>query len=131
MGWIVGLGNYISIWRGCGLPNWAGSKIRNTTVNNSISMVVDLIDQDLKCWKEEVIDRIFTSEEVVAIKCIPLSRLVEEDTRVWKGDNSGEYSVRSGYRSLLDRQITDNNLQQHNNFYKKLWSLDIPFKIRD
>lgn len=93
-------------------------------------MVVDLINQYLNCWKEDVIDRIFTSEEAMTIKCIPLSRSVKEDMLVWKGDNSGEYYVCSGYRSLLDQQITNNNLQQQNNFYKNLWSLDIPSKIK-
>ncbi|MBA0788130.1 hypothetical protein Gotri_027907 [Gossypium trilobum] len=59
-------------------------------------MVADLIDHNSKSWKEEVITTVFTLEEAEAIKCIPLSRLVDKDMIVWKGDRFSDYFIRSG-----------------------------------
>lgn len=62
---------------------------------------------------------------------IPLSRTVEDDTVVWMGDNTGEYSVRGGYRSLINNYNTDENLLQHTEIYKKkLWLLNTPTKSK-
>lgn len=104
----------ISIWRDNWLPIRAGGKIRNSLINNLVSLVADLIDQNVKCWKEDVVNSIFTLEEAEAIKCIPLSRTVEKDMLVWKEDNSCKYSIRSGYKSVIDRYSTDGNLQEQN-----------------
>ncbi|KAL1127275.1 hypothetical protein V6Z11_A13G167900 [Gossypium hirsutum] len=46
-GWRVGLGINISIWRDSWLSIWVGG-IRNTVVNNIVSMVVNLIDHNSK-----------------------------------------------------------------------------------
>ncbi|MBA0816580.1 hypothetical protein Gohar_001227 [Gossypium harknessii] len=103
--WSTHLGtNPTYVWRGIFATRkvledgvgWRVRGIRNTVVNNIVSMVANLIDHNSKSWKEEVITTVFTLEEVEAIKCIPLSRSVDEDMIVWRGDRFGDYFIRSG-----------------------------------
>lgn len=75
-------------------------------------------------------DRIFTLKEAQAIKCIPLSRAVKEDVLVRRGDDSGEYSVRNGYKTLFNQKITEEIHQNYSLVYRKLWLLNIPSKIK-
>ncbi|KAB1997650.1 hypothetical protein ES319_D12G038100v1 [Gossypium barbadense] len=130
MGWKVGSGTKINVWRDNWLPRRAGGRIHKTTANNSISMVSELIDQAQQRWKEDVITSIFDAEEAAAILCIPLPRSVEEDKVVWMGDCTGEYSVRGGYRVLINSGNTNENSLHNTEVYRKLWLLDIPAKSK-
>ncbi|KHG03044.1 hypothetical protein F383_26668 [Gossypium arboreum] len=47
---------------------------------------------------------------------------------IWRGESTGEYSVRSGYKYLHEGQ---NQLQiNYKQFYKRLWNLELPSKIK-
>ncbi|MBA0752194.1 hypothetical protein Gogos_001054 [Gossypium gossypioides] len=128
-GWRVGSGSQISILQARWLPRWAGG-IQATTANNGIEKVSDLIDQSAKTWKVELIKCFFTPMEAHAICCIPLSIYTIEDKMVWCADNSGMYMVRSGYRCLVQSNINDTINTDHTIFYKQIWELDLPPKIR-
>lgn len=69
-------------------------------------MVAELIDQNARSWKMEVITSVFNAEEVVSIHCIPLSRSIEDDMVAWMGDYIGEYSVHCGYKALTNYSNT-------------------------
>ncbi|MFQ6667002.1 hypothetical protein Gotur_033172 [Gossypium turneri] len=77
-----------------------------------------------------MITSIFSAEDARAIKCVPLSKVVREDCLVWRGEKTGQYSVRSGYKELMSRhenlEISD-NIQS---MYKRLWSLSLPSKMK-
>ncbi|MBA0752548.1 hypothetical protein Gogos_001374, partial [Gossypium gossypioides] len=63
---------------------------------------------------------------------IPLSKSSQEDIQVWRWEVTGVFTVRSAYK-LLQESTTDLNdyLQTHtNNFFRKLWNLDLPSKIK-
>ncbi|KAG4115248.1 hypothetical protein ERO13_D12G092250v2, partial [Gossypium hirsutum] len=91
--------------------------------------VADLIDQHTNQWKEELIRGTFHPKDDERILCIPLPMEQEADKVILCDEASGSYSVRSGYKKLL--QI-DNpmNLQANSNYYKpmyrKLWAVDLP-----
>lgn len=63
------------------------------------------------------------------ILCIPLSLYEHEDFVIWRGEPTGEYSVQSRHKLLLynDQNDLQTNYKQ---FYKKLWNLDLPSKIK-
>ena len=42
-----------------------------------------LIDKETRQWNHEAIDGIFTQEEADLIKCLPLARVVSEDSLFW------------------------------------------------
>lgn len=71
----------------------------------------------------------FSAEIAQQILLIPLARSLHEDFLCWRGEASGEYTVRSGYKILL--QSNGNyNQSENNNFYKKIWTSDLQSKIR-
>lgn len=71
----------------------------------------------------------FSEQDADRILCIPLSLYEHKDFFIWRGEPTGEYSVRSGHKLLLHED--QNHLQaNYKQFYKKLWNLDLPPKIK-
>ncbi|MBA0819031.1 hypothetical protein Gohar_027881 [Gossypium harknessii] len=67
------------------------------------------------------------------ILSIPLAERPHEDFQVWSAEASGEFTVRSSYK-LLQNTTYDPRayaLQfDYKDFYRKLWLLDLPSKIK-
>ncbi|KAA3471032.1 reverse transcriptase [Gossypium australe] len=62
---------------------------------------------------------------------IPLALEPHEDLLTWSGKSSGEFSVRIAYKLLQDRDSIAYALQNnYKDFYRKLWRLDLPSKIK-
>ena len=57
-------------------------------------------------WKSELVLSTFPVDTAQKILQIPLAELLGVDFQVWKGELSGEFSVRSAYKLL---QITSSN----------------------
>lgn len=83
----------------------------------------------------ELIHNLVDEDTAIRIISIPLMGANSEDMMVWKYEGSGEYIVKSGYKALstewLQKNfpiIPDETYQQ--NFYKALWILHIPEKIK-
>uniref|UniRef100_A0A2N9HFF2 Dihydrolipoamide acetyltransferase component of pyruvate dehydrogenase complex n=1 Tax=Fagus sylvatica TaxID=28930 RepID=A0A2N9HFF2_FAGSY len=55
-------------------------------------------------WDHSLIDSLFIPHDAEAIKHIPLSNREHADKLTWPGNTNGEYSVRSGYRFLVDEE---------------------------
>ncbi|TYI23352.1 hypothetical protein ES332_A06G159400v1 [Gossypium tomentosum] len=94
--------------------------------------VSDLIEQNSNQWKKELIST-FHPEDTERIRCIPLLLEQEANRMLWRGEASGVYTVRSGYKNLIqiDRSI---NLQPnqiyYKSMYKKLWMVQLPSKTK-
>ncbi|MBA0754177.1 hypothetical protein Gogos_020357, partial [Gossypium gossypioides] len=103
----------------------------NSNLNDT--RVAEFIDPSSRTWKKELIESTFPEDVTEKIQSIPLSEVSHEDFQVWCAEASGEYIVRSAYKLL---QGTEDNprayaLQDdYKDFYKKLWLLDIPSKIK-
>lgn len=131
VGWRVGSGQDISIWMDRWFPKWAGGKIQHSIITDSVTKFFELISLNPKQWNEEVNSSVFAVENATAIRCVPLSDVVVEDRLIWIGDRTGEYTVRSGYRYLLEPQITNSSNSNTKEIYKKLWQQKIPTKIKN
>ena len=62
-----------------------------------------------------------------------MAEMEYEDLQVWRGEPTREFSVRSAYKLLQETTLDPNELFLHTetiNFYRKLWSLQIPSKIK-
>ena len=133
--WCIGFGFSVQVWGDNWLPNPGCPKIITPmTEGCGINTVGDLIDQENRTWKEELIDRTFYDFEASTIKSIPLCQSLQEDVLIWPFNPGGVYSVKSGYRFLQDSSLarqpsssTPNPLQQ---LWKKLWSLDVLNKVK-
>ncbi|MFQ6668328.1 hypothetical protein Gotur_034012, partial [Gossypium turneri] len=95
--------------------------------------VNELIDSNNRLWKRELINSTFTEEDAARIFRIPLARTPYEDFLIWGSELLGEFTVRSAYKLLQssDENLTAYALQTiYRKFYKKLWSLNLPTKIK-
>ncbi|MBA0743979.1 hypothetical protein Gogos_006625 [Gossypium gossypioides] len=81
VGWRVGFGSKISVWTDRWLPKWARGKIHNTVITDSVDQVFDLIALNPKRWNEE------------------------DERLIWAGDRTSEYTIRSGYRTLIGQLL--------------------------
>ena len=99
------------------------------------TLVANLIGSSIAKWKTEVIDSLFIAHEAELIKSIPLSATLPADKIVWFETTNGNFTMRSAYKlaaSLFKSRscgtTSDGSLSRK--FWKKLWSLPIPHKVR-
>ena len=59
-----------------------------------------LIDPSRRLWNDEMLYRLFNTEEAKLIKTIPLSSEASEDVLFWPHSSNGQYSCKTGYRFL-------------------------------
>ena len=57
------------------------------------------------------------------ITCVPISLSGSTDKIIWSGTSSGHFSVKSAYTILCD-------VSGQNEFWGKIWSLNIPPKLK-
>ena len=97
--------------------------------------VGELIDTKVKCWKSSVVDTIFPPHEAKAIKSIPLSVRLPPDKLVWAETANGKFTVKSAYHlavsiSSSDSRGSASDCSQLRRFWRRLWGLAIPFKVK-
>lgn len=59
--------------------------------------VLELIYDNLTWWKENIIQAIFTKQEIEAIKSIPINRRTKEAQLVWNYTRTDKFIVKSTY----------------------------------
>ncbi|KAA3479130.1 reverse transcriptase [Gossypium australe] len=108
--WRVGKGDQISVWE----DNWilGGSILSstNTDTNTEIKLVADLIEANTRRWNRELIENTFPEHTAQKILQIPLAEEVHEDFQVWRGEHTGEFTVRSAYQLLQEATLNPNEL---------------------
>ncbi|MBA0736428.1 hypothetical protein Gogos_009984, partial [Gossypium gossypioides] len=102
--WSVGSGSNISIkgddWLS-GSPNY-----RINEQVGGLNLVSGFIDVGTREWKVNLINSTFSEEIASKILRNPLAWEGIEDIRVWRGESSREFSVRSAYK-LLHKDLND------------------------
>ncbi|KAK9985759.1 hypothetical protein SO802_030710 [Lithocarpus litseifolius] len=93
-----------------------------------------LIDNERHCWAQETINANFLPSEASLIKAIPLSFDDCRDVITWPLNCDGVYSVRSGYHLLLDMALNElprpSNLSNSKRFWKGIWGLNVPNRVK-
>ncbi|KAK5832852.1 hypothetical protein PVK06_016655 [Gossypium arboreum] len=129
--WRVGTGDCIFIWGDLWISGAEIDRLQNETSNENIKTVSDLIDLASRTWKKDLVISSFNTDVARKILQIPLAEIAYENFQVWRGESSGEFSVRSAYKLLQEANLDPNNnyLQtETRNFYRKLWNLHLPPK---
>jgi len=90
----------------------------------------EFIDQDFKRWKAPLIHSLFDAHTAQLILNTPLQPLVTEDKMIWKGERSGNYSVKCAYRICVS-EIVDNSHMHVNGRWNLIWKLKVPPKIKN
>ena len=134
--WRVGNGANIKVWQDKWLSRGSTYSVISPRLFLSVdTRVADLIDLNIAKWKNEVLDSHFEPHEANLIKSIPLSATLPTDKQVWAVTNNGIFTVRSAYKlvaSLFKSKCngTTSNGSLLRRFWKKVWSLPIPHKVR-
>ena len=72
--------------------------------------------------------------EAKLIKSIPISFNVAEDKLCWPSNTDGIYSVKAGYRLLVDEEMSSNvgssNVSQSKSTWKGLWKMRTPNRTK-
>nr|POF06446.1 hypothetical protein CFP56_57421 [Quercus suber] len=85
-------------------------------------------------WNGHMIDQKIAPSLAQRIKAIPLCRTPQEDCTVWPQSRDGNYSVKTGYLLLCELEnreaASGSNNADSRNFWRGIWSLRIPNKIK-
>ncbi|KAA3472858.1 reverse transcriptase [Gossypium australe] len=131
MGWRVGRGTEISVWEDHWIPGKEINGWEHQT-ENEVELVADLIDAENSEWKTELVERTFTADIAEKVLQIPLGKNPGADMQIWRGELSGDFSVRSAYKILQNARMDPSDLLLQTDiqkFYKKLWNLKLPSKL--
>ncbi|CAL1405322.1 unnamed protein product [Linum trigynum] len=134
--WKIGSWEEVRIWKDKWIPGldnfqvYSYSPFMEWDAKDS-----SLIDQESRTWRKDLLEIIFTHEKQQAILAIPLSSRIEKDVLCWSGDESGKYSVKSGYlvesKRVRGGDGRDTRSNEESDFaWKKLWKLNLPGKLK-
>ncbi|KAK8692176.1 hypothetical protein V6N13_075651 [Hibiscus sabdariffa] len=135
LGWKVGTGLDISVWNDAWLPGKGNGRL-NLPIDIRFPKVSDLIIPESNVWNYGLLQSIFPSDIAARIGCIPLARSKPCDELIWRYDNTGLYSPKSGYKLLLEMSSSQHPINVEPNaaimlsFYKSLWELNLPAKCK-
>jgi hypothetical protein len=125
--WRVGNGIRINIWEDRWLPTLSTFKVRTPRIDiNDTPQVSSLIDQDSGNWRVEKLNQFFLPMDITAIMSIPLGNLQMEDTRVWIGNSTGMFTVKSAY--CIAQNILEPNHPEESSVgdpYQPLWKKNL------
>ena len=93
-----------------------------------------LVDKERRCWIDEATDNNFLSHEAKLIKAIPLSLNDVEDKLCWRSNVDRLYSVKAGYKLLVDDELSSSvgasTESLSKSTWKGLWKMRTPNRIR-
>ncbi|KAL2900218.1 hypothetical protein RDABS01_025300 [Bienertia sinuspersici] len=95
--------------------------------------VSDLINPETSAWNKELILNTFVPIDSETILNIPLGEVLHEVSRVWHYSSCGNFTVKSAYHLTMDCRkdgIGCSSSRNEGLFWKKLWSLNLPPRVR-
>lgn len=98
--WRIGDGKSVNIFTDPWLPRPLSFK-PFTSPFQFPSKVCDLMTP-IGAWNDDNLGQLFLPVNCEAIKSIPLGRSAMEDRTIWHFESGGMYSIRSGYKFLVN-----------------------------
>ena len=130
--WRVGDGKQIRIWGDNWLPSRNTAEITTPIMlGQEKSSVEVLINPITRSWRSYIIDHVFGATKVDLIKSIPLSSSSQPNVLIWPFTPTGHYLVKSGSRFLQESSDSAQRSTLDTAFCKKLWSLEVPSKVKN
>ncbi|KAK9995832.1 hypothetical protein SO802_020518 [Lithocarpus litseifolius] len=96
--------------------------------------ICDLIDEDNKEWKKDLVSQYFLPEDRDAILGIPLSATSARDRVIWAENKNGKFTVKSAHRLVLEEQWVNmlaegSDQSAMKQTWKRLWQMNVPNKV--
>lgn len=133
--WRVGSGDSISVWNDAWLLLTDHPRIQSEAVTDFEHMKVSkLIHPVSMQWDINLLNGLFSPQEVHLITSIPLGRIPTEDKYIWPYTSSGQYTVKSGSSFLVKDSasiLPDTHATPDNGSWKLIRGLPIPNKVRN
>ncbi|XP_058764138.1 uncharacterized protein LOC131637556 [Vicia villosa] len=133
--WRIGAGDQVNILRDNWIPGAAAAKVLGPVQGISAEATVSyLIDEDLRCWKHDLIKECFSPMVCEEILSIPLSWRNMEDKLIWYPEKDGEFSVKSAYhllRSKRDAAFPGPSSHSQNLVWKRIWQAPVHNRVRN
>ena len=102
-----------------------------------LKWVHQLIDEETRSWKEDLLRRFFHQFDVEEIMKLKIPGQEREDMTAWYYEKTGMFTVRSAYhlgvkmKELEKGQTSSSaNSDGARPAWKKLWKLPVPHKVR-
>lgn len=91
--------------------------------------VSSLFSMENYSWDIDLVEDVFDSRDASIILSIPIDKEVD-DSWYWGNDKFGDYSVKSAYL-LLEGEHNEPSSASNSGFWRKLWILKIPPKVKN
>ena len=136
MRWKIDNGRSIDIYKDNWLPRKGSAKIVSPhRPELDGAQVTALINPSTHSWDQNMVDQNFLLFEANRIKAIPLCWMDRCDRIIWPDSPDGNYLVKVGYQKLCEEVDANNastsNPTQQKSFWKKVWKLQVPNKIKN
>jgi hypothetical protein len=92
--------------------------------------VSSLMNDSSKCWNQEVIQQVFSSDIADYILRTLLLDMVVDDRLIWKAENNGLFSVKSAYRLCVEELVYVFHHQRPRD-WSVIWRLKVPPKVKN
>lgn len=90
-----------------------------------------LIDRS---WDLQQLNNLFSPQVIAEILKLKPSPTEHKDSWLWTAEKSSSFSVKSAYRMLVkgkeNQRGESSNTQSQNSFWKKIWNMRIPKKLK-
>ena len=134
--WFVGNCESIRVWG----DKWLLSTSTYKVVSSKLFLhedtrVSEVIDSKLASWKGGALDAMFLPYEAKLIKSIPISLQLPKDKLIWALSSNSVFSVHSAYKLAMDQARAERSGTSSDNgrirkFWRHLWRLEVPHKVR-
>jgi ribonuclease HI len=129
--WRIGNGKKVSIWKDRWIPKPSTFMVQSQPILlDPCAKVCDLIDDETRWWKPNLLEQIFSQPDVQAICSIPISGTNQEDRQIWRGTKNGLFSVKSAYYmqvELKEKEMAGCSTRKDGDgVWRIIWGMKIP-----
>lgn len=103
----------------------------------NIALVQDLLEEQGRSWKQELVEELFSPHEARQILHIPISHSGNGDQLIWQPKKHGMYTVKSAYRVVQTQKEGQHAVAEtsvatvgRRNMWRHIWKLPVKPKVR-
>ena len=128
--WKIGSGNSIRVWKDPWLRDVHNMRIETPIIEELQDLrVSDLFKPNTLDWDDIKLHQLFSHRDVKEIRNLPPRIENMNDRMIWHGSQKGIYTVKSGYRLVVDvLEPTSQHFIEGS--WSKIWQANIPHKVR-
>ncbi|WCJ18876.1 RNA-directed DNA polymerase (reverse transcriptase)-related family protein [Euphorbia peplus] len=126
----VGSGSSVNVWEDPWLPDDIFPFVASERLDGvSFESVADLMVEGRREFDIDLLSGHFVPRDVELMLRVPLSLRVDEDVWFWKDERRGLYTVKSGYRRLMESFAL--NFREESPIWGSVWNLKVPPKVKN